>query len=190
MNLEPLYHQLVLLNSNIETLIGAIAATGGVQATRPVAPTHNAATSANAVAASAANNSTAGTPGRPKTRYFRLENDEVVKSSSKDAPAGGVEITKEEYDTLNNAAAKVATKPAVVPVPTPAAPAASPFDDETPAEVSFDDVRTAAYKLRDQKGVEVAKAVIEKFAPKLPEVKPEQYAKLKAALESALTEEL
>lgn len=173
MNLEPLYNQIALLNENITTLIGAIAATGGMQPQAQAQLEPQAATETKSEASKAS---------RPKTRYYRLSSGTVVKSSG-DTPAGATEISKDDYDAANLAAAKTATDAKG----TSAGNAASdPFSDDKAPAVTLDDIRTLAFKLRDTKGADAAKAIIEKFATKLAEVKPEQFGKLSAALKDAL----
>lgn len=173
MNLQPLYDEIRNLNENIVTLIGAIAATGTSVPAQVAQP------------APAETEKSKG--GRPKTTYWRLSNGNVVKTSGEGGPAGASEITKAEYEKAQLEAAKATQKPATTE---PAGNATSdPFGDDTQASeaITLDDVRTAAFKVRDAKGEAVAKGIIAKYADKLANVKAEQFGALKAELDAALS---
>lgn len=140
--------QLDRLNSNLEALVGAIAANTSVAATLT-----NAGPAPQAAESPLGNDDDKNPrgAGRPKTVYYRLANGEVVKSSSKDAPVeGAVEITKAEYEEAQK------------PKPAGKATDTKPAADSSNA-LTIDDVREVALKYRDKTNQETAKAHIATF---------------------------
>lgn len=66
-------------------------------------------------------------------------------------------------------------------------PRGRPKKDDTP-KVTFEDMKAALFKVRDEKGAPAAQAIIKDVgkAPAMKEVKPENFAAVIAACEAAL----
>lgn len=134
--------QLERLNTNIEALVGAIAASTSIKATAAAAPAPAAAT-------------TTEKPAKPR-------------KAKTEAPAAAAPVAS----TLGVSAEQVAEDLKQAPAAAPAAEAPQANDDpfgdlnagETAAPTyTIDDVREAALKLRDATDMDKAKAFIAKF---------------------------
>lgn len=188
MDLRPLHDQLDRLNKNLETWIGLVA-------TLNAKPTEPAA----APAAPAAEPTPAAEPeaeskgrGRPRKRYFYNSVKQWVQETGTSPGAEWVEVTKTKFEEIRDKIAKGELKPAAeTAAPAPAA-SDDPFADEPEAPqagtLTLDDVRSAAFKVRDKFGMDEARKIIAKFGAKLDQVPPEQFAALVAACEAKLAE--
>ena len=174
-----LENQLERLNTNLESLIGAIVAGNGlVSALASPATTikNETATSdvADAAAATATGDEKSGR-GRPKTRYFKnKEGSQAVKTSGVGPGPDWVEITKAEYESQNftNANNVKSAREAAIDEKLQKAKAEDGADQDpfgtndaastTPAR-TLDDVREIALKLRDATSMDDAKAFIATF---------------------------
>lgn len=102
----------------------------------------------------------------------------------------GISSSPSDEDSATSSSGAV--DPAVNPEPTAnaATPAESVQGDvkERP-EISYQDAASAVTKVANEKGRDVAKAILAKFGvAKLPEASPAQYAKIIAACEAAALE--
>lgn len=186
MDLRPLHDQLDRLNKNLETWIGLVA-------TLNAKPTEPAA----APAAPAAEPTPAAEPeaeskgrGRPRKRYFYNSEKQWVQENSGSPGPEWVEVTKTKFEEIRDKIAKGELKPAAETAPSSAAPTDDPFaDDEPPAKAgtaTLEDVRAAAFKVRDKFGMDEARKIIAKYGAKLDQVPPEKFAALIAECEAKL----
>lgn len=179
-----LEQQLERLNTNLEALVGAIAANtstvNNIAAIAGQSPAPERPQAADSPLADDGKNPRGA--GRPKTVYYRLANGQVVKSSSKDAPTeGAVEITKAEYEAAVNNGGKT-------PADTKPQSSENPLSDSPAPKYTLDDVREIGLKYRDKTDQATAKAHVATFGvASLKDLPPEKFeefiTKTKALLE-------
>lgn len=179
MDFKPLFDQLDRLNKNLETWIGLVATLNQTPAAAPAAAVETPA------APAAAETETEGKGrGRPRKRYFYNSAKQWVQENTSSPGAEWVEVTKTKFEEIRDKIARGELKPAGTEAPAETAPAASddPFADDEPTAttkaLTLDDVRAAAFKVRDKFGMDEARTLIGKYAAKLDQVKPEDFAKL------------
>lgn len=183
-----LEQQIERLNQNLETLVGAIAASNGIVAKMLAAGgavhtnvvNDNNAAEGKTEAADTGSDEKPGR-GRPKTRYFKhKDGGQAVKTSGVGPGSDWVETTKAEYDAMNLSSAKAAQE-----AQKPAAPAdEDPFADDAPTAATtpaktytLDDVREIGLKLRDTTSADDAKALIATYGvAKLAELPAAKWA--------------
>lgn len=195
MDFTPLHAQADRLNRNLETLIGLMAAAGStVQDATAIVAGNTAPAPATAIAAAEAPTEKKGR-GRPRIRYFYNSSRHFVQENTDSPGKEWVEITKTKYEEIRDKIASGELKP-VYDAPTTAGTATpapvqdDPFADE-PAVASakaftLDDVRNAAFKVRDKFGMDKAKGLIGKYAAKLDQVAETDFAALIADCEKTL----
>lgn len=175
-----LENQLERLNTNLESLIGAIVAGNGLVsalASPAITIKNEIATSdvADAAAAAAATGDEKSGRGRSKTRYFKnKEGSQAVKTSGVGPGPDWVEITKAEYESQNftNANNVKSAREAAIDEKLQKAKAEEGADQDpfgtndaasTKPARTLDDVREIALKLRDATSMDDAKAFIATF---------------------------
>lgn len=188
MDFKPIHEQLERLNSNLETWIGLVSvlnskAAPDVSATPPAAPAPAAETSPEPAAETESKGR-----GRPRKRYFYNSTKQWVQENSTSPGAEWVEVTKTKFEEIRDKISKGELKPANE---TPAAaPSDDPFADDAPTspqkDLTLEEVRAVAFQVRDKFGMDRAKTIIAKFAPKLDQIKVEDYARFIAECNSAL----
>jgi len=193
MDLTPLHAQLERLNRNLETLTGILAASNSTvqEAATIVAGAAPASPPAPAASAAPAASPEKKGRGRPRTRYFYNSSRHFVQENTESPGPEWVEITKTKFEEIRDKIASGELKPVhdVPPASGAAAPAQDdPFADEptTTKAYTLDDVRNAAFKVRDKFGMDKAKALIGKYAVKLDQVNEKDFAALIADCEKAL----
>lgn len=189
MDLRPLHDQLDRLNKNLETWIGLVA-TLNAKPTEPAVAVP-AAPAAEPTPAAEPEAESKGR-GRPRKRYFYNSTKQWVQETGTSPGADWVEVTKTKFEEIRDKIAKGELKPAAeTAAPAPAA-SDDPFADEPEAPkdgvLTLEDVRSAAFKVRDKFGMDEARKIIAKFGAKLDQVPPEQFAALVAACEAKLAE--
>lgn len=183
MDFKPLYDQIDRLNKNLETWIGLVATLNSAPAAAAAVPAAaTASPSASPPAASSDDGESKGR-GRPRKRYFYNSAKHFVQENTGSPGPEWVEVTKTKFEEIRNKIASGELKPGGdAPAAAPAAASDDPFADEPSGDaaptLTLDDVRAAAFKVRDKFGMDEARTLIGKYAAKLDQVKPEDFARL------------
>lgn len=194
MDLKPLHDQLDRLNRNLETLIGLVATLNAKPGTDAAALADTTDTPAAAPAVETGAAEPEARRGRPRKRYFYNSTKHWVQETGSSPGPEWVEVTKTKYEEIRDKIAKGELKPGGDEPAKPAAAASvndDPFaDDPAPAAatLTLENVRDAAFKVRDKFGMDEARKIIAKYAAKLDQVKPSDFATLIADCDARLAE--
>jgi hypothetical protein len=184
MDLKPLHDQLDRLNRNLETWIGLVATLNAKPGTDAAALAATPDTPAAAPTVETGAAEPEAKRGRPRKRYFYNSTKHWAQETGSSPGPEWVEVTKTKFEEIRDKIARGELKPIGTEAPAETTPAASddPFADDEPAAttkaLTLDDVRAAAFKVRDKFGMDEARTLIGKYAAKLDQVKPEDFAKL------------
>lgn len=190
MDLKPLHDQLDRLNCNLETWIGLVATLNAKPGAEPVVVESATPAAPEAPAAEPEQKR-----GRPRKRYFYNSAKHWVQENSTSPGPEWVEVTKTKFEEIRDKIAKGELKPGGDEPEKAAAPAPNdddPFADEPTAggttALTLENVREAAFKVRDKFGMDEARKIIAKYGAKLDQVKPSDFASLIGDCEQRLAE--